>query len=655
MLQSDAPLPSPKTTTSSRSASPIIFNNGRKSPFSKFSRSNTNNLATLPLALGPPSPDLTISQDCAFPPFPTSRSRSATPTTPIETSTFGFPPSRGMQENTERNPAYAPLSPRSTGGGSVLQRMNSIAPGPFSQNGHPRPSGHEKTSSMSSSQDFIRPLSSQGSKTHSQKPSTSSSNYTRTHSHSFSNASATSKYILDRSREEVPTIPAMPPPPRRPSRPGDPSRTENGTGLTDSGFDFGSFGPERRSNTFPSEDDHNARSEEKSSFHRRPSEPSERPSDRGHKPRPSLAAAAMQPLHEIGSTSSFNASKSIRGRTTSQAADRADTGRSRSMSKSVARDDRRLQDAPPVPLPVRGLDEENPYHAPHESTSSDESFNSGAKSGSSRSSPPLNDSPQRSKGQVDTNRVNNMFNGFQFDVESGPAFEEAPVSPEDPRGGPLKPRPTFASVNSSPRKPSPAPREDPPVRYGTPALSPDEYVVSSFAPQSNNLRVSPVPTPPARRTPSPRRPKENHKGNCRGCGELIRGKSVSSADGRLTGRYHKQCFVCKTCQAPFQTADFYVMHNNPYCARHYHELNNSLCTKCDRGIEGQYLETEQRLKFHPHCFSCQECHRILRDDYFEWNGRTLCEQHAFRAAQQPSSLGPGRRYPERRTTRLMMM
>ena len=654
ILQSDTPLPSPKTTTGSRSASPIIFSNGRKSPFSKFLRSNTNNLATPPVALGPPSPELTISQDCAFPPFPTSRSRSATPTTPIETSAFNFSPNRGMQESTERNSAYAPLSPRSTGGGSVLQRMNSIAPGPFSQNGQPRPSGHEKTSSMSSSQDFIRPSSSQGYKIHSQKPSASSSNYTRNHSHSVSNASLNSKYTFDRSREEVPTIPAMPPPPR-PSRPGDPSSSEKGTGLTDSGFDFGPFGPERRSNTFPREDDPNARSEEKSTFHRRPSEPSERPSDRGHKPRPSLAAAAMQPLHEIGSTSSFNASKLNRGRSTSQAPDRADTACSRSMSKTNARDDRRLQDAPPVPLPVRGLDQENTYHAPHESSSSDDSFNSGAKSGSSRSSPPLNDSPQRLKGQMDNTRVNNMFNGFQFDVENGSALEEAPLSSEDLRGGPLKPRPTIASVNSSPRKPSPAPREDPPARYGTPALSPDEYVVSSFAPQSNNLRVSPVPIPTAPRTPSPRRPSKSNKGNCRGCGELIRGKSVSSADGRLTGHYHKQCFVCKTCQAPFQTADFYVMHNNPYCARHYHELNNSLCTKCDRGIEGQYLETEQRLKFHPHCFSCQECHRILRDDYFEWNGRTLCEQHAFRAAQQPSSLGPGRRYPERRTTRLMMM
>ena len=82
------------------------------------------------------------------------------------------------------------------------------------------------------------------------------------------------------------------------------------------------------------------------------------------------------------------------------------------------------------------------------------------------------------------------------------------------------------------------------------------------------------------------------------------GKSVSSADGRLTGRYHKPCFVCKTCKEPFQTTDFYVMNNHPYCGRHYHQLNGSLCKTCDQGIEGQYLETELKQKFHPHCFTC---------------------------------------------------
>lgn len=38
-----------------------------------------------------------------------------------------------------------------------------------------------------------------------------------------------------------------------------------------------------------------------------------------------------------------------------------------------------------------------------------------------------------------------------------------------------------------------------------------------------------------------RRPGTAGKGNCRGCGEVIVGKSVKAADGRLTGRWHKQC------------------------------------------------------------------------------------------------------------------
>ena len=143
------------------------------------------------------------------------------------------------------------------------------------------------------------------------------------------------------------------------------------------------------------------------------------------------------------------------------------------------------------------------------------------------------------------------------------------------------------------------------------------------------------------------------KGKCRGCSQAITGKSVSSADGRLTGRWHKHCFTCKTCSEPFPTMDFYVFGNDPYCNRHYHQLNKSLCSSCDRGIEGQYVENEQQ-KFHPHCFSCSECHLILRDTYFDFNGKIYCERHAFK----PNKLafpGPGKRYPEKRFTRLMMI
>ncbi|KAF5861436.1 hypothetical protein ETB97_012915 [Aspergillus alliaceus] len=151
-----------------------------------------------------------------------------------------------------------------------------------------------------------------------------------------------------------------------------------------------------------------------------------------------------------------------------------------------------------------------------------------------------------------------------------------------------------------------------------------------------------LPEPPATSPTNERsaRPAPRPKGPCRGCGEMIIGKSVSSADGRLTGRYHRACFVCYDCKTPFQTADFYVMDDLPYCAQHYHQRNGSLCHACCTGIEGQYLETVERRgrgpadrhKFHPECLTCRTCQVVLKGEYFEWNGQVYCERDARRVA-----------------------
>jgi uncharacterized CHY-type Zn-finger protein len=196
-------------------------------------------------------------------------------------------------------------------------------------------------------------------------------------------------------------------------------------------------------------------------------------------------------------------------------------------------------------------------------------------------------------------------------------------------------------------------------------LSPE----SPMDPAIQGGRLSPIPSRNPERTRTPFRPSAEEKparrpttskGDCKGCGEPIKGKSVSSADGRLTGRYHKQCFVCQTCSEPFATSTFYVIDDAPYCERHYHKLNGSVCSTCDKGIEGQYLESERKQKFHPGCLTCADCRRTLRNDYFEMNGQVYCERDAFRRAQQGRFLGvggpgAGSNRMERRTTRMMMM
>ncbi|KAJ5921625.1 hypothetical protein N7454_009099 [Penicillium verhagenii] len=192
---------------------------------------------------------------------------------------------------------------------------------------------------------------------------------------------------------------------------------------------------------------------------------------------------------------------------------------------------------------------------------------------------------------------------------------------------------------------------------------------ASLAPNAHEDRKEPEPeleidsqAPPSPRpvqrsatAPLPRhstRSTIRSKGQCKGCGEDITGKSVSSSDGRLTGRYHRGCFVCFECSSPFQTADFYVLNNRPYCAQHYHERNGSLCGTCHCGIEGQYLETVERnqnrpdrRRFHPGCLQCRTCHMLLKGDYFEWNGGVYCERDARRAAATYHPPSPGRRRP----------
>lgn len=185
------------------------------------------------------------------------------------------------------------------------------------------------------------------------------------------------------------------------------------------------------------------------------------------------------------------------------------------------------------------------------------------------------------------------------------------------------------------------------------------------------LQPPPIPTSdPERRPTTSSSQRSINKGDCKGCGKPITGKSVSSADGRLTGRYHKECFVCRTCRDPFPSAEFYVIRDAPYCEEHYHRLNNSVCAsrECGRGIEGQFLETERKQKFHPNCLRCNSCREVLKGDYYEVRGGVFCQGDALRQQQmmmqqqqrggmrgRGGGLMPGMSRLEKRSTRLMMM
>ncbi|CAM1500933.1 Fc.00g100950.m01.CDS01 [Cosmosporella sp. VM-42] len=287
----------------------------------------------------------------------------------------------------------------------------------------------------------------------------------------------------------------------------------------------------------------------------------------------------------------------------------------------------------------------NPYHTPSDSGSSGYSTFSHPSHTSSQTSP-ARSQPRRQPS--DGSNIDDLMNDLQNSMDS--------LRPKDLRIDLPPPQRTRSPLVESPYGTSPRDeRHDPaiqsgrriepsPRKYDQPLPSPygtsprdqqafDPAVQSARRPEPSSLAAPPVRK--GSRDPTASR------GDCKACKLPIKGKSISSADGRLTGKYHKACFVCATCSEPFTSAEFYVLDDKPYCEQHYHKLNGSLCGSCGKGIEGQYLEDEFVIKYHVGCFRCLDCGRSLSDGYFEVDGKSYCERDAWRRVQQPWLAGKG--------------
>ncbi|KAJ7109514.1 hypothetical protein C8R44DRAFT_713656 [Mycena epipterygia] len=134
---------------------------------------------------------------------------------------------------------------------------------------------------------------------------------------------------------------------------------------------------------------------------------------------------------------------------------------------------------------------------------------------------------------------------------------------------------------------------------------------------------------------------------CRRCNLPIEKQAVSSSDGQLKGKYHRECFNCHTCHKPFPDKTFYVLDSKPLCAYHYHEANDSLCAaaRCGQPIEGPCAVSHAGDRYHPEHMLCEfpgsgGCKERL-DEYWEIDGRMLCERHsrASRSAEDEDEDG----------------
>lgn len=582
--------------------------------------------------------ELSANSDSAFPRFPTARSATSPSARPKTRDRLEPSPSYD-QNYAQPSPLFAPLSPRINGGESIMRRMDTIAPGPFT--GDRRPS----TSSGPFSGDR-RPSTSNGPPSPSQSRKPLGHQRTNTQGSVRSNgitanlrlsttSSASRGSMFSNGSFGLPSRPkfgagpfaTMPPPPPPPPKDEESegidaflARLQNET-LKPAKLDQDS-----RSKTFP------MRQESRDDV------PSARPTDRMPPPR--------RPT-DIDTRNDYTLSSRNYDPLLSRPMDRKDD----------------LSRLPPVPNYARDFPSDA-VHTPSDSGLSEDSYtSSGFRSvASSRSSPPISEA-SHSRQASKVGRLEYLDDEPVRRVQSSEMFLDprpAPPHPDSRRGKSPEPRlqPPNAPYIGAPDSPI-----DPAIQKGLYSTTRREEPRQIRDPALNTpgfMNPSPRNLEPEPYREVNRRPTTAGKGRCRGCSEQIIGKSIKDSSGRLTGRYHKACFVCRTCRDPFPTAEFYVFNNAPYCEQHYHQLNGSLCRTCNRGIEGQYLETDQRLKFHPRCFCCSTCRIVLREEFYEVGGRNYCERHAYSAMNQRNNyLGPGGNMRtqklEKRRTRLMMM
>ena len=597
---------------------PVTPGDGRKSSFRLPPRSST-----LPLPQRPPSPDFTLSQDCAFPPFPTTTPRSTTPKTPSERQ---WSSENGqIQAHTEPANKHTIINSRANSEESVIQKLNKIVPGPFNMSGNAVDTGPSTYKTMLAANDEHE--STQKLSTNVHQLSTSDSGPVL--QNCFANKSGGLRSGWMRSASDGPLLSTSSTLPQS----FHPHNDAAVLSIPETGKTTTNAAPSSQSvRSQALLVDNQKRLKDQISNNPRAEQISEPP--QASHIRGSSVAAANRPLHEIGSITSF---KPFRGKAppTSSLVGHEPQSKLSSLPRHGDQTGQKLDNAPPVPKSSHFEDygQPNPYHSLTKSTSSNESSASETNSGSSRSSPPRSEMSYHPwRKPSDTSRIDNIM----IDIHSTISNLRVEEEPQQARRGPPPSfsRPLYARP-PDPLPPSEAWMQDPespmdpairgsrfsptssqtdlfhqsqtPPVQGTPSTVKDITQGSEGLTQSDITTTPPtipLPIQSPHSSSSKRRTTTVNKGNCRGCNEPIKGKSVSSADGRLTGHYHKRCFVCKTCREPFQSADFYVIGNHPYCSRHYHQLNGSLCRSCDRGIEGQYLETEVKQKYHPQCFTC---------------------------------------------------
>ncbi|GCB62223.1 hypothetical protein scyTo_0007191 [Scyliorhinus torazame] len=81
--------------------------------------------------------------------------------------------------------------------------------------------------------------------------------------------------------------------------------------------------------------------------------------------------------------------------------------------------------------------------------------------------------------------------------------------------------------------------------------------------------------------------------------------------------FHEDCLKCRKCQSGLAGKTYYNLNDNPHCDSCYQDTMEK-CRKCRKPIREQIIRAMDKA-FHPECFTCVVCNRLIGSERFGVN------------------------------------